>query len=69
MDENAQPLPARIPANGTPFPAETLEHLAASRLKTRRKSNGTTVELADGRTGSYYLEPGLNGGGTWILRR
>lgn len=67
---NAQPLPARIPATADRgFPYSTGDALAGSVISAFFSGMEPSVKLADERVGTYYLEPGLNGGGTWHLRR
>jgi len=62
-------LPAQLPAHGSHFPTETLERVASSKIIEHASGQESRVKLADGRTGTYYLDPAPNGGDTWILRR
>lgn len=66
---NAQPLPADVPASGTFFPTETLERLTGSQIVMHASGDQSTIKLADGRTGTYRYEPAPNGGSTWHLRQ
>ncbi|MGP5484589.1 hypothetical protein ACTXMZ_16570 [Brachybacterium alimentarium] len=70
MSNEPQPLPKTIPAdNDLSFPYGSGDELAGSTITALMHGMEPSVKLADDRVGTYYLEPGLNGGGTWHLRR
>lgn len=64
-------MPQRIPATpGLGFPYEAGDRLADSTIRSRSGGREVTITLADGQSGTYYLEPAPGGrGGTWHLRR